>query len=104
MPVLVGLVLGVLGAARFEASQERNLETRMERAGVEGFAGVCPCGGSGVALEVGRELVAAETRRGRARLNSGLIVNRSVPSGYLRMKRNRITSTPTRFPVIEQLL
>ena len=80
------------GASVVEASKERDAEIGAERAGVKGRgARIVPCCGGGVALEVGRELVAAETRRDRARLHtavigSGALVSEVFPRGSYRKR------------------
>ena len=72
-------VLGVFGGAVVKAPEEGDTEIGTERAGVKGGgARIGARRGSGVALEIGRELVAAETRRDRARLDTGYIGNATV--------------------------
>jgi hypothetical protein len=67
------------GEVGVKTSEERNLEFRAQGAGVECAADLGPCGRSGMALEIRRELVALESRRDRARLNTRLIGNDSLP-------------------------
>ncbi len=72
-PSRMALASGALGASVVEASKKRDAKIGTERANMSGRrASIVRCRG-GAALEIGHELVTAETRRNRIWLHEGHI-------------------------------